>query len=112
MQGATRRMRDGQTLYVRNHITYDPVADAAEKWPEWRFIRSNTGGIPELICPGRRVVLLDADWCERDEAGAFAHALAHLDLGHHESASGRFSTEDEKHANWLAKVRLDREGTR
>lgn len=95
-------------------VAYNPLADAAERWPGWTFLPTDLRGImPMLMCSARRVILLDEGWYQMDEDAALAHAIAHLDLGHHQQhQGGRITVDDARQAEWLAQIRLDREGSR
>lgn len=90
---------------------YDAAKDLAERWPGWIVHLKDLAGVPEVICCDERKLLLDVGAWPEGEAYAVAHALAHLDLGHHERY-GTFTAEHEAEADWLAQVRLDlpREG--
>lgn len=93
-------------MIARHQIArHDPHAEMAERWPDWTVRPTALHGIDEVVAPASRLILLDAtratwDW-------AVAHALAHLDLGHHEDGRGAFTFEQEQDADWLARLRLD-----
>jgi hypothetical protein len=98
-------------VVARAITAYDPRADAAFKWAGWRFVPTMLMGVTrELISVRMQIVLLDQTWFEQDMDAAVAHAVAHLDLGHHRG--GVFTPDQESAADWLARLRLDREGLR
>jgi hypothetical protein len=100
-----------ESYTVRTVNTYD-VKDDVKRWSGWTFLPVPLAGVmKEAISAKRKTALICQEWYERDEDGALAHVIAHLDLGHHE-AGGKVSAEEEAMAEWLARVRLDREGTR
>jgi hypothetical protein len=87
---------------------YNPLADAARRWPNWLLAATALNGLAEIISAEGKLILLDvAQW--PDAETAFAHALAHLDLGHHTMPA---DPAHEAEADWLASIRLDREGSR
>lgn len=86
--------------------TYDPAADAAERWPGWTVQLADLHGMGEVIDLDTHVILTDPKHSGPEMA--IAHSLSHLDLAHHEHAyCGRFSEAQEAEADWLAKMRLD-----
>lgn len=94
-----------------NHVArdldiHDPCLELASRWPGWQINPRQLDGIPEVWSASRRMVLIDQGWYDRDPALAMAHALAHLDLGHHLRMP--LSAQDEADADGLAMVRLDR----
>lgn len=95
----------------RSIQTYDPFADAAERWPDWTIGYRHLAGITAVYSASRRTFLLDADhWRGREPEGV-AEAVAHLDLGHCTTAGGLTQLQQER-GRWLAQVRMDREGDR
>ncbi len=86
---------------------YDPGRDAAERYPDWVIRhRPLPDGIPEVISRRSKVILINkaAGWAEK--RCSIAHAVAHLDLGHHEVHGGVFTKQHERDANLLAAGRL------
>jgi hypothetical protein len=90
--------------------TYDPVQDAAERWPGWTIQRTDRLKYAEkVICPDEQLILVNE---KVDEGLGTAQAVAHLDLGHHEAKTGWLKRGDSEAAAGLAEVRLDEEHTR
>lgn len=85
---------------------YDPGADMAARYPGWVVRKAPLGAVPELLCPRRRVVLLDERLGATERRCALAHAVAHLDLGHGLTMDRRAETQEENAADDLAAVRL------
>ncbi|TDT31141.1 uncharacterized protein DUF955 [Naumannella halotolerans] len=85
-------------------LTYDPGRDAAERYPDWVIRHRPLGGIPEVLCRRRKVILIDRAQGWPAKRSALAHALAHLDLGH----TGHHALDDlnEHEAELLAARRL------
>ncbi|WP_183407210.1 ImmA/IrrE family metallo-endopeptidase [Nocardioides marmorisolisilvae] len=89
------------------HLSYDPAADAAARYPDWVICSVDLGGvIPEVLSRSRRVILLERDHPPAQRRSSLAHALAHLDLGHAETPSGWFEQREEVEAEDLAARRL------
>jgi hypothetical protein len=84
---------------------YDPRVDAAERWPNWTIIATNLGGIPEIICKYRQILLVDPGH-DRSEDMAVAQGIAHLDLGH-QDAPGVFTMDQQWAARAMAAIRMD-----
>jgi hypothetical protein len=89
---------------------YDPTGDAKRRWPDWHIAVTYLAGIPELIFPDRRLILVDPGSESKEVARAVA--VAHLDLGHYLAEQGEITTEQQQAAETLAAIRLDREGSR
>lgn len=88
-------------------LSYDPVADAATRYPDWIVRTADLGGvIPEVLSRARQVILLEREHTEAQQRCSLAHALAHLDLGHAETPSGWFENREEVEADDLAGRRL------
>ena len=88
---------------------YDAFRDAAKRWPAWRFRRVTLGKRQKLIVPDEKLILIND---RVDPEFGTAQAVSHLDLGHHTQEGGVLSKEEQSQAEWLAKVRLDAEGSR
>jgi hypothetical protein len=93
----------------REITAYHPLADAKERWPDWHIAVTNLAGIPSIICPRRKIILVDRG--QGPEEVGLARAVAQLDLGHH-NIVGEFTREQMDRAKFLADIRLDREGSR
>lgn len=88
-------------------MSYDPVADALERYPDWVIREVDLGGvIPEVMSPARKVILLEHRHNAAVRRCSLAHAIAHLDLGHHRTLAGWFEKREEAHADDLAARRL------
>lgn len=88
-------------------LSYDPVADVARRYPDWVVADADLGGlVAEVLCPARRVILIDPSLGPAVARCSLAHAIAHLDLGHTHPARGHFENRQEIAANDLAAQRL------
>jgi len=88
-------------------LRYEPGADAADRYPDWVIRhRPLTHGIPEVLCRRRQVILIASGSTWPEKRCSLAHAVAHLDLGHHEISTGFFDARYEAAANQLAARRL------
>lgn len=88
-------------------LSYDPVADVAHRYPDWLVAEADLGGlIAEVLCPTRRVILLDHTLGPAVVRCSLAHAIAHLDLGHTHPVRGHYENREEAAANDLAAQRL------
>jgi hypothetical protein len=88
-------------------LSYDPVADVARRYPDWLVADADLGGlVAEVLCPARRVILLDRTLGPEVVRCSLAHAVAHLDLGHTHPVRGHFENREESAANDLAARRL------
>jgi Zn-dependent peptidase ImmA (M78 family) len=88
-------------------LSYDPAADAAARYPDWVISTADLGGIiPEVLSHSRRVILLEREHDAAQQRSSLAHALAHLDLGHAQTAGGWFERREEIEAEALAARRL------
>jgi hypothetical protein len=88
-------------------LTYDPAADAAERYPDWVVAVADLGGlVPEVLCWVRQVILLDIAERPEVQRSSLAHAVAHLDLGHAQTLPGFFENREEAQADSLAARRL------
>lgn len=89
------------------HLSYDPGADAALRYPDWIVTTADLGGvIPEVMCRVRRVILIEVDQSPASQRCSLAHAVAHLDLGHARTTAGFFENREEAEADRLAAERL------
>lgn len=92
----------------RTITRYDPMSDLAERHSTWTVRTTPLHGLGEVVDTRRHLILIDAARYGRPYA--FAHAVAHLDLGHVTSCSGgAFTAQQESDAHWLASMRLDSE---
>lgn len=87
-------------------LSYDPGADAAARYPDWVIRHRALGGIPEVLCRRRRVILINNAHSWPAKRSSLAHAVAHLDLGHADTASAFFEKREEREADQLAARRL------
>ncbi|MFL6062296.1 MAG: ImmA/IrrE family metallo-endopeptidase [Marmoricola sp.] len=88
-------------------LSYDPADDVARRYPDWLVAHADLGGlIPEVLCPVRRVILLERGLGPARRRCSLAHAIAHIDLGHTHPVTGHFENREEAAANDLAARRL------
>lgn len=87
-------------------LIYDPGRDAAKRYPDWVIRHHHNLGVPEVMCPVRKVVLIERghEWAER--RCSLAHAVAHIDLEH--QALSTLTRWQEAAADRLAARRLIR----
>lgn len=86
---------------------YNPGRDAAARYPEWVIRhRPLPDGVPEVMSRRRKVILINSGLTWVEKRCSLAHAVAHLDLGHHEIPGGLFTDHQERDANLLAAGRL------
>lgn len=85
-------------------LTYDPGADAAERLPDWVIRHYPDLGVPEVMCPERRVILIERGHSRAQRRCSLAHAIAHVDLDH--QASRALTQLQEAAADRLAARRL------
>lgn len=90
---------------VTRTLTYDPGADAAQRYPEWVIRHRDLRGVPEVMCVERQVILLEDSHDRSARRCSLAHAVAHIDLGH-QAAKGVLSARQELAADKLAARRL------
>jgi hypothetical protein len=91
---------------VTHLATYDPEQDAAERYPDWMIIAAGTqDGTGELLDHDMHVWLVDPKYV--GDRQAMAHAIAHLDLGHHETDAAELTDQQCSDADGLALLRLD-----
>lgn len=83
--------------------TYDPRHDARDRYPDWVIEHVDLRGLPEVMYPHGRVILVHDDGGDR--AVGVAHAVAHLDLGH-VTRGGLITDDQETAAVALAERRL------
>lgn len=90
---------------------YDPIIDLGRRHPEWTVLISRLHGIGEVVDFSKRLLLIDPD--PGREVYGVAHVLAHLDLGHVKACGGgAFTKQQERDADWLARLRLDEQEQR
>ncbi|WP_183407628.1 ImmA/IrrE family metallo-endopeptidase [Nocardioides marmoriginsengisoli] len=88
-------------------LSYDPRADIARRHPDWIVGTGDLGGlIPEVLCPVRRVILLERSLSPVVRRCSLAHAIAHIDLDHTHPVTGHYENREEAAANVLAARRL------
>lgn len=87
-------------------VRYEPGADAAARYPDWVIRHRPIGGVPEVLCRARKVILIGTAQGPAARRCSLAHALAHLDLGHAEVMSPQFEKREERDADRLAAERL------
>jgi hypothetical protein len=85
---------------------YDPGDDLAARYPDWVWRRRDLRGIPEVLCPVRKVILTDRRLSRVESRCTLAHAVAHLDLGHVAVLDGVVEAQEEVDADKLAARRL------
>lgn len=86
-------------------MIYDPGADAALRHPSWVIRHRNLHGVPEVMCPERKVILVEDSHDRATRRCNLAHAIAHIDLAH-EATTGVLSRRQELAADRLAARRL------
>lgn len=92
---------------VAGAVKYEPGRDAAERYPDWVIRHRPLGGIiPEVLCRRRRVILIESGHTWPEKRCSLAHAVAHLDLDHVQTAIGHFAVRQEREADRLAARRL------
>lgn len=85
---------------------YSPWDDAGQRLADWIIEHVSLGGLHEVMCWQRRVILLESDRTVAERRSDLAHAIAHIDLGHREALDRK----NEQAADRLAAKRLiDRE---
>lgn len=77
----------------------------AARYPDWVVQWGRIAPIPEVLCIRRHVVLVDRGVDRATRRCALAHAVAHIDLGHH-PATDRQGRRYELDADQLAASRL------
>ena len=83
---------------------YDPKADARQRWPHWYIAAIDLPELGEDFDLENQIIAIEPVPTARH---AYAHALAHLDLGHHETPGRNFAAEQCDDADALALVRLN-----
>lgn len=81
---------------------YHPWDDADARHGEWVIRRIPMRGLFEVMCWRRKVILLEADRTKWERRSDLAHAIAHIDLEHHDPED----TKAELAASRLAAKRL------
>ena len=76
--------------------------DHLEHWTDWRIEFAELHGIGEVFHPARKLILIDPTDAEQENC--LAHASAHIALGHHQSARGVFTAQEEADADGLAQI--------
>lgn len=61
---------------------YHPWNEAGTMYGDWIIRRTSLGGLLEVMCWKRRVILLERDRTRAELRSDLAHALAHIDLRH------------------------------
>lgn len=99
--------------FERPIARYDPVRDAAERWPSWTIEEKHLEGDSERFYLDHRIIVVDIDKWGGDRDRAWAHVIAHLDYGHHDDGGPDWlPAEQEQVAEGIADLRLDRLGER
>lgn len=97
----------GGAAVLTDRAGYDPGADLALRYPDWVLADADLGGlVTEVLCPERRIILLDRAQTHAVRRSSLAHAVAHLDLDHTHPVRGYFENREEAAANDLAARRL------
>jgi hypothetical protein len=94
----------GKTTMRVVATSYDPKADAERRWPHWHIAAIDLPGLGEDADLEQQIIAIEPVPTSRH---AIAHALAHLDLGHHETPGREFTAEECDDADALAVLRLD-----
>jgi hypothetical protein len=71
---------------VERTLIYDPGQDAASRFGDWVIRHHANLGVPEVMCPVRKVILIERDDSRAGRRCSLAHAIAHIDLEHQASA--------------------------
>jgi hypothetical protein len=88
-------------------VKYDPAADLAARYPDWVVRHACLGwGIHEVLSRPAKVILLEATDSPAQRRCSLAHAVAHLDRGHHAVPLRFFDARQELDAQDLAARRL------
>ena len=90
---------------LRQYQPYDPVEDAATRWPDW-VIQERRLTTPEQMRPANRAFYIDMQSTNISRRWALAHAIGHLDARHHETARQAFTPAEERLADRYAAIRL------
>lgn len=98
--------------FARPIARYDPVRDAAERWPAWVIEEKKLQDGSERFFPDDHVVVVDIDKFGGDRDRAWAHVLVHLENGDYDTQSGWLTDEQEDLVDWVVMLRLDREEDR
>jgi hypothetical protein len=61
---------------------YSPWDDAGARLEDWIIEHVSLGGLIEVMCWKRKVILLESDRTVAQRRSDLAHAIAHVDLGH------------------------------
>jgi hypothetical protein len=103
-QNSAEDWREQVNYYGR----YDPIADLQARWPDWSFECKSLHGHGEVIYCGKKLIELDSEIFDRDWRLALTHAIAHLDLGHHERLGAAMFEDECEAADVYAELLLDR----
>lgn len=68
---------------------YHPWNDAGERLGEWIIRRCDLGGLLEVMCHRRKVILLEQDRTKWERRCDLAHAIAHVDLAHRDNTDDK-----------------------
>lgn len=87
-------------------MTYNPWADAAERYPRIHIERADVTPFHAAWMPTERVILIQHTLTKAERRCALAHELAHLDTGDRSNAMCWFDRRQESNADKLAARRL------
>ena len=92
----------------RANVKYNPFIDAQLRWERWTFAFRLIRNGNELIDADTQTIWLDPRvWDRTRKVLGVAHAIAHLDLGHHKLKLDHFTDQHECDAIELALLNLD-----
>lgn len=90
---------------ISGALTYNPGHDAKLRLPDWVIRWCDLRGIPEVLCPDRKVILIERSDTRAGRRCSLAHAIAHIDL-EHRNVDGLISARQELAADRMAARRL------
>lgn len=94
--------REGVAQASGSVAVYSPWEDAGDRLSEWVIEHTSLGGLHEVMCWRRKVILLETDRTISQRRSDLSHAIAHVDLGHRRALDNK----SERAADRLAAKRL------
>ncbi len=85
---------------------HDPVADLAERYPDYILHVADLYPAHATVIPQHRVILLDFRLTMSEQRCALAHEIAHIDLDHRRQSNRWFGQRQEREADRMAARRL------
>lgn len=80
----------------RRECKYNPMREAAERWPGWAIEEVRLDGDAEVFLHRENVIMLDLARWDGDRDWAWTHSLVHLEERHVADESGCFTEEARK----------------